>query len=234
MPRRNTARVCSRRQWRNVFRDASDLTKPNKYVILKAAKKFVRFFIFLQYYITKGLGRGESMHPVFSGNACCAKAITDIAQGNMQSLTVLYEQLGKQIYTLTFSILNNRADAEDAMQDTFLRVARYAKSFESGGNARAWVMAVARNAALDIERCRVETVPLESADEPAACSDDPAAECELRSLLSVLPEPEKQIVLMKTAQGFKYAEIAGVFGLTAEAVRKKYKRALQKLKNEYR
>ena len=173
------------------------------------------------------------MQPIFSANALCAKAITEISQGNMQRLTVLYEQLGRQIYALAFTILNNRADAEDAMQDTFLKVARHAASFDEKGNARAWVMAIARNAAFDIQSRRIASVPPEQFEETAS-EGDFTAEFELKDLLSSLPETERQIVLLKAAEGFRYAEIGETLGLTAEAVRKKYKRALQKLKSEYR
>lgn len=210
------------------------MTNPNEYDKIQAEQKyFVRFFLFLRYYITKDLKRGESMQPIFSGNAACAEAIAGIAQGDMQRLAVLYEQLGRQIYALAFSILNNRADAEDAMQDAFLKVARHAASFDPKGNARAWVMAIARNAALDIQSKRVPIVPLEQdREEPA--KGDFTAEIELGSMLSRLPEIERQIVLLKAAEGFRYAEIGETLGLTAEAVRKKYKRALQKLRSEYR
>ncbi|MBP5238839.1 MAG: RNA polymerase sigma factor [Clostridia bacterium] len=174
------------------------------------------------------------MQPIFSANAVCAKAITEISQGNMQRLDVLYEQLGRQIYALALTILNNRADAEDAMQDTFLKVARHAASFDEKGNARAWVMAIARNAALDIQAQRLRNVPVEESRAIVAEAGDFTAECELKDLLSSLPDLERQIVLLKAAEGFRYAEIGETLGLTAEAVRKKYKRALQKLKSEYR
>ena len=174
------------------------------------------------------------MQPIFSANALCAKAITEISQGNMQRLDVLYEQLGRQIYALALTILNNRADAEDAMQDTFLKVARHAASFDEKGNARAWVMAIARNAALDIQAQRLRSVPVEESRAIVAEECDFTAECELKDLLSSLPDVERQIVLLKAAEGFRYAEIGETLGLTAEAVRKKYKRALQKLKSEYR
>ena len=152
----------------------------------------------------------------------------------MQRLDVLYEQLGRQIYALALTILNNRADAEDAMQDTFLKVARHAASFDEKGNARAWVMAIARNAALDIQTQRLRSVPVEESPAIVAEEGDFTAECELKDLLSSLPDLERQIVLLKAAEGFRYAEIGETLGLTAEAVRKKYKRALQKLKSEYR
>ena len=182
------------------------------------------------------------MQPIFSANALCAKAITEISQGNMQRLDVLYEQLGRQIYALALTILNNRvssdprldADAEDAMQDTFIKVARHAASFDEKGNARAWVMAIARNAALDIQAQRLRNVPVEESRAIVAEAGDFTAECELKDLLSSLPDLERQIVLLKAAEGFRYAEIGETLGLTAEAVRKKYKRALQKLKSESR
>ena len=165
-------------------------------------------------------------------NARLAKAITSVSRGDMQGLTVVYDQLGRQIFSLAFSMLNNYADAEDAMQETFLRLARYAGSFDPNGSPRAWIMTITRNAAYAILNDRI---PAAAQDVPETAPDgtDVASVCEVNEMLASLPEEDRQIIILKAVNGMKFGEIAQICGTTSEAARKRYKRALEKLKREF-
>lgn len=166
---------------------------------------------------------------------CCAEAIVKLSGGDMSALTVIYENLGRQIYSLAFSILNNQADAEDAMQDCFLRLSRRAGSFDPAGNARAWIMAVARNIAIDKLRERKETP---SSGEPeydsAPAGGDFTRAVELNAVLDILPEEDRHIVVLKAVDGFKYGEIGEMIGISPEAARQRYRRAVSRLRDEYK
>ncbi|MBO4277634.1 MAG: sigma-70 family RNA polymerase sigma factor [Clostridia bacterium] len=151
----------------------------------------------------------------------------------MNGLTAIYHQLGRQIFSLAYSVLNNYSDAEDAMQDTFLRITKYAKNYDPQGNARAWIMAIARNAAVDTARARTEMPASgEPVYENAESQGDFTQVTEVNELLSVLPESEKEIVILKAVDGMSFREIGEIEGITPEAARKKYARAIALLKEK--
>ncbi|MBR0231898.1 MAG: sigma-70 family RNA polymerase sigma factor [Clostridia bacterium] len=165
-------------------------------------------------------------------NKACSDAIIKISEGDLNGLTVVYDQLGRQIFSLAMSVLNNYSDAEDAMQDTFLRIARYAKNYDPAGNARAWIMAIARNAAVDTARRREIPSSGEPVYENAQARGDFTEVIEVNALLAALPESERQIVVLKAVDGSSYREIGEIMGITPEAARKKYERAIALLKEK--
>lgn len=160
-----------------------------------------------------------------------AEAVIKISEGETDRLTVLYDRLGRMIFALAMSILNNYADAEDAMQDTFVKVASSAGEFRPDGNAKAWIMAIARNCAVDRLRERAKSPVAEPDGEIASDSPDVAEVCALNDLMSRLDETDRQIVVLRAVDRMRYGEIADVFGLTAEGVRKRYQRAIQKMRS---
>lgn len=95
--------------------------------------------------------------------------------------------------------------AEDATQETFLRFIRYAGRYEGRGKLRALLYQVARHTCIDMARRRwLDDVPLENAPEPI-CEDANFAEAQsraaLRELVRTLPEAQREIVLLRFAQG---------------------------------
>ena len=167
-------------------------------------------------------------------NIRLSQSLSKVASGDMSGLADIYERLGKQIFALAFSILNDRHDAEDAMQDTFVKLARYAHSYDQSGPARAWIMATARNAALDIAHERQRNAAgSEEELENVTDGSDIAAACEVNAMLETLEETDRHIVILRAANGYAFGEIGEVIGITAEAARKRYARAIRKLKDEF-
>ena len=167
-------------------------------------------------------------------NIRLSQSLSKVACGDMSGLADIYERSGKQIFALAFSILNDRADAEDAMQETFVKIAKYARSYDQNGFARAWIMAIARNAALDIARDRVKNAAGGDEElENVADGSDIASACEVNAMLETLEETDRQIVILHAVNGYTFGEIGEVTGVTAEAARKRYARAIRKLKDEF-
>ena len=159
-------------------------------------------------------------------------ALSRISEGDMSGLTALYNCLGRQIYALVFSIVKEPHDAEDAMQETFAKITEKIETYRKDGNGRAWVMAIARNIAIDAVRRRKQTVPLESVDYVASEGDFTAIS-EVNELLQKLDETDRDIIILKIVNGFKFREISEIVGLTKAATEKRYHRALSKLKKLY-
>ncbi|HBL83299.1 MAG: hypothetical protein A2Y17_10215 [Clostridiales bacterium GWF2_38_85] len=172
------------------------------------------------------------MHQSFFNNAVCDKAIISITEGDINALSVIYDLMSRQIYSLAMSILRNIHDAEDVLQDTLYEIVKCSHAYRKGSNAKAWVLSITRNLALKKVRNRKITVPLDEAENTlnASVSDDTFIKPLLFfDTLKILPDDEQQIIVLKIHSGLKHKEIADVMEMSVTAVQKKYQRACKKL-----
>lgn len=72
-------------------------------------------------------------------------ALEAIVAGDMDALEWLYRELRVPVFAVALAITADRGLAEDVLQETFLRVYTYARSYQPGSRPRAWVAAIARN-----------------------------------------------------------------------------------------
>ena len=162
-------------------------------------------------------------------NNRCDKALCRIAKGDCSALTEIYAALGRKIYFLALSMLRNDSDAEDVLGDTMLEVISSAARYTPGSNARAWVLAIARNHASKKLRDRRDDVDLD--DCPPPTGDDDFSSYEILSLVRrTLTGEERRVVLLRYYGGYKLREIAEMSGESVETVKKRCQRALKKLK----
>ena len=138
-----------------------------------------------------------------------------------------YEQYHVGIFRFALSLLRNPQQAEDVLQETFVKLLTGKFSSPTPGKEKAWLYKVARNLCMDILRKRVQE--LELPPEIAA----PAGEnWEFLELISPLSQDEQMIVSLKFIGGFSHKEIAKITGTTVHAAKKRYERAIQKLRKE--
>lgn len=165
-------------------------------------------------------------------NSACDAALCRIANGDMAALEVIYDKLGRRIFTLSLSILLDVHSAEDIMQDTFVRISAEAVSYRPGSNASAWILTMARNLSINCLTRRSRVIPSGELIDPMPCEPE---ETPFRALeaLSLLDDEERQIVTLKLDGGMKHKAIAGLLCITPAACEKKYRRALEKLKKYY-
>lgn len=166
-------------------------------------------------------------------NALCEQAVLRIAKGDLSALSVLYECVGKLLFAIAYSILEDYQLAEDALHDTFLKVAEQAGSYRKHTNARAWIAAVCRNTALSKRKRQNREIP----DAEPLSADDRGTSAEgfweLADMLSALAAPEKEVVVLKAVWGLTHSQIAQILNISPENSRQRYKRALKKLKAAY-
>jgi RNA polymerase sigma-70 factor (ECF subfamily) len=136
------------------------------------------------------------------------------------------------LFGVAMRLTRDRADAEDLVQDTFLKAVRSAHRFEAGTNLRAWLFTILyntfRNARRDARRDPIE-VDSEAVDQAAdvavAAGADPerqllrAARGEaLRRALDDLPDAYRQAVWLRDVEDLPYAEIARVLDVPVGTV----------------
>ena len=163
-------------------------------------------------------------------------ALLRLAAGDMGALSDVYDKLGRRIFMLAYAILRNRADAEDIMQETFLKIATQAHTYEKNSNAIAFILTVARNLSLNLLAKRRRSESREKALDDN--TDLPYGEQAMRvgelDALSVLDTDERQIVILRLDCKMKHRDIAALFSISEAATQKRYRRALEKLKKYYK
>lgn len=161
--------------------------------------------------------------------------IARIAAGDRQALEKLYYASYQAVYGYLLSILKNRHDAEDVMQDTYIKIKTGAHLYKPDGKPLAWIFTIARNLAymkLRRESTYVQTSYEEMQETPdfsqVSNFEDRIA---LQGAFSVLSDEERQIILLHANTGMKHREIAAIMKLPLSTVLSKYRRGLKKLRN---
>ena len=146
---------------------------------------------------------------------------------NPQLIREWYDQYRTGIYRFALSLLKSPQQAEDVLQETFVKLLTGKFTRPTPGKEKAWLFKVARNLCMDILRKRV--MELELPPEIAA----PAGEnWEFLELISPLTQEEQMIVSLRFIGGFTHKEIAKITGTTVHTAKKRYERAIQKLRIE--
>ena len=145
-------------------------------------------------------------------------------------------------YNLARWLVRNEHDAEDCVQEAYLKAFRVFDRFR-GGDGRAWLLTIVRNVCYDrLRRLRVTESP-ESFDEAihsGAAAEDAQAdrvrsevgEAHLRAALDALPEPMREIIVLHDLEGLAYREIAAVSSIPLGTVMSRLARARQRLQQE--
>jgi RNA polymerase sigma-70 factor (ECF subfamily) len=151
-------------------------------------------------------------------------------------LAALVDQYAATLYRVAFSVLRNGADAEDAVQETFVRVLRHRAMLGEVRDQRVWLIRIVWNVVLDRKR-RAKTRPeTDDVDELArvlpakgmsAEQVAVAAEHHARVLACVeqLPGKEREVLMLSAFEELSSVEIAAVLGITESSVRSRLFRA---------
>lgn len=139
------------------------------------------------------------------------------------------QQQMSALYRMAYSIVGNRPDAEDALQQSFLNAWRHRAKARPGAE-RAWMMRILINECRSLLRRRKKTLPLEDASQLSA--PEPAPDDGLRQAIRALPENLRTPLLLKYMEGMTEKEIAAALGLPQSSVKNRLFRARRKLKDQ--
>ena len=168
-----------------------------------------------------------------------------VAGGDAAALAVLVRRYQGAVFGLALAVLGDAGAAEDAAQEAFVRVWRYAGSFDARrGRVAPWLLSITRNVALDARRVRKATLlvaPAELAQWPVAgpseAGPEHAAEraadaARLRDGLSRLPEVLRRALVLASWYGATAAEISVVEGIPLGTAKTRVRTALRRLRTE--
>jgi RNA polymerase sigma-70 factor (ECF subfamily) len=145
------------------------------------------------------------------------------------------------LYGAALRLTRNASDAEDLVQDTYVKAFRAAKQFKPGTNLKAWLFTILHNTFRNQRRdsgrdpVEVDSERLESA-APADPAAGPEAEllrnaldADLQAALDALPEPFREAVWARDVDEFSYAEIAEMLGIPPGTVMSRISRGRRML-----
>ena len=161
------------------------------------------------------------------------KCIEETAIGNMEGFRNLYEETKSSVYGFALSILKNPDDAEDVLQDCFVKIYGAAGDYKSQGKPLAWMFTITRNLCLQLIRDKQKTADISEEDweKFIGVSDHVSIEDNivLNEVLNTLDEEDRQIVVLHAVSGMKHREIADFLKIPLSTVLSKYNRSLKKL-----
>ena len=157
------------------------------------------------------------------------------AAGRTQLINELHRKYAGIIYDLCVQILKDPAEAEDAVQETFLNAFRAMDSFSYGDNYLPWLYRIGTNACLKMLRTkkRKGALPMENIETAAnnATFSDPAEKLSVRAQLETLQhkldERNMEILVSHFVLGMNQQEVADMLGISRRAVVKRLTRMKQ-------
>jgi RNA polymerase sigma-70 factor (ECF subfamily) len=148
----------------------------------------------------------------------------------------VWEAFNHQLYAFIRRRVSDEQDAEDLLQEVFLRVHTRLAGLRDQERIAPWLYQVARNSVIDYYRGRREMAPLTERfpqlDEPA--EPDPAAEIAagLEEMVNSLPDPYRETLLLSEIQGKKHKEIAVQLGISLSGVKSRVQRGRELLRQD--
>src|ERR1022692_2330220 len=171
-------------------------------------------------------------------------AVSDQARqhADEEIFAALVSQYAGTLYRVAFSVLRNASDAEDAVQEAFLRVLRHRDTLSEVRDQRVWLIRIVWNIVLDRKRrakTRPETddvaelarvLPAEglSAEQRAAAAQNHA---HVLACVDQLPAKEREVMVLSAFEELTSVEIASVLGITESSVRSRLFRARNLMAN---
>ena len=155
----------------------------------------------------------------------------------MGDIDYIVDRYGDMLYRICLVNLHSEADAEDALQETYLKYLNKAPKYKSEEHRKAWLIRVAVNQCRDILRQKrirltedIDSVCDKIVDSGGITSDDGDV---LRSLMQ-LPEKYSSVMLLRFVEGYDYKTIAGIIGKSESAVKMRVKKGRELFLENYK
>jgi RNA polymerase sigma-70 factor (ECF subfamily) len=183
-------------------------------------------------------------------DATDAALVARVRAGDGDAFRALVDRHGRKVYRLAFRLIGTEEDAEDIVQETFLRAYRNLDSFNEQAQFSSWIYRIASNHALDLLRGRKRraerslSAPLQNGDGEETISDHLAArepgpdrkaaggefQQRIQAVLAELSPQERVAFTLRHFEEHSIEEISAALGVSASATRNAVFRAVQKVR----
>ena len=152
------------------------------------------------------------------------------SKNNIELLARWVDEWQEQLFRYAFFRLGNRTDAEDVVQDAFLKIASITTPI---ANPKAYLFRIVANGCVDLMRHNSRLKPLEERIPTPSQSEDREAEEEFQRrarLLAKLPEAQSEVIRLHIHAGLKFTEIAELTEEPVTTIKSRFTSGIEKLK----
>lgn len=139
---------------------------------------------------------------------------------------------GNMLFRICLVFLCNEQDAEDVVQETFIKYVEKSPTFLDSEHEKAWLITVATNRCKNMKRYNFIRKHLDIHELQLYCKDE--ENLGLLELLMKLPKKHKMVLLLHYVEGYKVDEIANILHISSSAVKKRLQRGRELIKQSYR
>lgn len=161
------------------------------------------------------------------------KAIKKIKLKDEEAFEFLYNETKGIVFAIIISILKDHNLAEDAMQDTYIKMVKSINSFNTKLNFKTWISTIARNTAIDYYRKKKKSYSVDIHDSEYLFpleKSEVTNEYNANFLLSLLNDDERQVVILYAMEDFKHREISEILDKPIGTITWLYNNAMKKMK----
>jgi RNA polymerase sigma-70 factor (ECF subfamily) len=172
--------------------------------------------------------------------------VENCKKGDPGSYRKLYDLYARAMYNTSYRILNNVAEAEDVLQESFIDAFKHIHSFENRSSFGSWLKQIVVNKSISaLRRMKMQLVDIEGTQVYELPQEDMVDEkeiqmkvAEVRLAMAELQDGYRTVLSLYLFEGYDHEEIAGILQIKESTARTQYIRAKQKLlaklKNENR
>jgi RNA polymerase sigma factor (sigma-70 family) len=163
-----------------------------------------------------------------------APLIEECRKGDRKAQFRLYDLYSRAMFNLAYRIMNNREDAEDILQESFVECFRSIDSFRFESTFGAWLKRITVNRCINqikkkkIDLTLCETLPVIIEEEEEEVIYDTG---KIFKGIEGLPDGYRIILTLYLLEGYDHAEISQILGITESTSKSQYSRAKEKLRN---
>jgi RNA polymerase sigma factor (sigma-70 family) len=145
-------------------------------------------------------------------------------RGDERAFAAIFRRYHQSLYRFCLAIVGNPEDAQEALQNTMIKVLRALPGEERSIDLKPWLYRIAHNESIDLLRRRRETreLDVEQVAPGYGLAEDAEARERLRALiadLKQLPERQRQVLVMRELSGLRFGDIATALGTSGEVAR---------------
>ena len=166
--------------------------------------------------------------------------LSRIALNDRRAFDALYARTSGTLFAVTVRIMKNRAEAEDVLQEVYIRIWQRASTFRPGqAKAMSWLIAIARNLSIDRQRAkRAPVAPIEMAEDipdarqtPEEATATAQDRAHIETCLEQLEDKRADAVRAAYVEGYSYQELADRYDTPLNTIRTWLRRSLLRLRD---
>ena len=161
--------------------------------------------------------------------------MTDKTQQRLNELESIIVREQDMLFRFAYMRVGRRADAEDIVQDVFLKLFHSSESLSSVRNVKHYLIRSISNACKDFHRRKQDILPLEKAEREMVSDDDLKMYEEylrITALARTLPPEQREVLYMKCIDGLKFREISDILDFPEATVKSRYRYAIQAIQKQ--